>query len=133
MFYSFRTVLCSFSVKNGAGLVQSYVNKADFQAKFNQTMGVLGLNYSSIWIPYTRQSPDTMTYVSIYNASQVMDPSMWAPGYPSPGEDCVRCTYSSCMDDGCSVKLNTHICSFPFGAPVLMLQGLCQETLLGKL
>ena len=73
-----------------------------------------------------------MTYVNIYNASQVMDPALWAPGYPSPGEDCVKCTYSSCMDDGCSVKLGTHICSFPLGAPVLMMQGLCQDTVLGE-
>ena len=112
--------------------MKSYLNKADFQTQFNKTMGTLGLNYTTIWIPYTRQSPNTMTYVNIYNASQVMDPALWAPGYPSPGEDCVKCTYSSCMDDGCSVKLGTHICSFPLGAPVLMLQGLCQDTVLGE-
>ena len=133
-FFFFLIFFNIINFQNGGGLVQSYANKADFQAQYNSTAATLGgLNYMRLWIPFTRQSANTMTYVSIYNDSQVMDTAMWASGYPSPGEDCVRCSGSGgCMDDGCSVKLTQHVCNFPLGAPINTLQGLCADTILGE-
>ncbi len=115
--------------------MQSYTNLADFQTKLNMTANLLGLNYRtiSIWIPYTRRDMTTMVYVNSYNSSQLMDPDMWADNYPAPGQDCVHCTYDACMDDGCGINQPVHVCSFPYGAPISQLQGLCSNTLLGKI
>jgi hypothetical protein len=74
----------------------------------------------------------TLVYVSIYKSSVEMDPAMWETDYPSPGQDCVHCTYTSCMDDGCGVNMPVQICSYPLGPPITNLQGLCAQSLLGN-
>jgi hypothetical protein len=74
----------------------------------------------------------TLVYVSTYKSSVEMDPAMWETDYPSPGQDCVHCTYTSCMDDGCGVNMPVQICSYPLGPPITNLQGLCAQSLLGN-
>ncbi len=74
----------------------------------------------------------SLVYVSIYKSSVEMDPGMWETDYPSPGQDCVHCTYTSCMDDGCGANMPVQICSYPLGPPITNLQGLCPQSLLGN-
>ena len=87
-----------------------------------------------MWIPYKRvPNLSNLTYASVYNASRMMAGELWGPNLPSPGDECVHCYYDLCTDDDCGLKRNTHICSFPAGAPIMELQGFCRETVLGEL
>ncbi len=85
--------------------MQGYTNLADFQARFNQTAYDLGLNvnYMSVWAPFTRRDTTSMTYVSIYNSTALMDTAMWAPNYPSSG-DIYKFGKSSVWNSVCSAK-----------------------------
>ena len=103
-------------------------------ARFNSTAKSLGLDSKkiSMWAPFKKKDSKTLNYVSYYNSSFPMDPGMWAPNYPSPGQDCVRCTYEACMDDSCGINQPVHTCSFPLGPPIAQLQGLCKDSILGN-
>jgi hypothetical protein len=93
----------------------------------------LDLKMMDTWIPYTRVPGDTnLTYTNIYDKNKTINEVLWGPNLPSPGDECVHCTYDQCTDDDCGLKRKTHICTFPAGAPVQELQGLCPTTGLGK-
>ena len=109
-----------------------YSSMAEFKTSMNKTAAKMGLNYIDMWIPYKRQDDTSLTYVSIYSGNKTINKDMWGPNLHSPGDQCVHCYYHMCTDDNCGLKKNSHICMFPSGAPVMQLQGLCSDTLLGK-
>ena len=48
------------------------------------------------------------------------------------GDPCVHCLAWGCTDDNCGQLKDTHMCVFPYGAPVMTLQGLCPTTAIGR-
>jgi hypothetical protein len=38
-----------------------------------------------MWVPYKRRDAGSLTYVSIYNSSNIMAADMWGRGLPTPG------------------------------------------------
>jgi hypothetical protein len=104
----------------------------DFRIAVNRTATKINVTkYLDMWIPYKRQDASNLTYTLIYDRTKFINPNMWGPNLPSPGDECVHCYYDMCTDDSCGLKMRTHICNFPAGAPVTKLQGFCPETLLG--
>jgi hypothetical protein len=39
----------------------------------------------NLWIPYQRRDDKSLTYVSLYNSTKIMNTDMWGPGLPTPG------------------------------------------------
>jgi hypothetical protein len=57
-----------------------------YSSSGNMTTTSSSLTELDMWIPYQRRDQDSLTYISIYNSSQLINSDLWGPGLPTPGK-----------------------------------------------